>query len=81
MKRIISILVIVAGLLIEAGATNSPVLVQVGRQGSSSRHSSNPTLLSDVFAELLSRRLAIENLKPVFPGFVLDERRHLGIVA
>ena len=41
--------VIIAGLLIEAGATNSPVLMQVGPMGSSANHSSNPTLLTDVF--------------------------------
>ena len=46
--------VIVAGLLIEAGATNSPVLIQVGPPGggSSANHSSNPTLLSDVFVRV-----------------------------
>lgn len=44
--------VTLAGLLIEAGPTNSPVLVQVGPTGSSARHSSNPTLLSDVFVRV-----------------------------
>ncbi|HZE08375.1 MAG TPA: coagulation factor 5/8 type domain-containing protein, partial [Gemmatimonadaceae bacterium] len=41
--------VTIAGLLIDAGAINSPVLVQVGPPGSSANHSSNPSLLSDVF--------------------------------
>jgi hypothetical protein len=44
--------VTLAGLLVEAGPTNSPVLVQVGPSGSSKRHSSNPTLLSDFFVRV-----------------------------
>jgi len=44
--------VALAGLLIEAGPTNSPVLVQIGPSGSSARHSSNPTLLSDLFVRI-----------------------------
>ena len=41
--------VTIAGLLFDAGPTNSPVLLQVGPSGSSADHSANPTLLSDVF--------------------------------
>jgi hypothetical protein len=41
--------VTIAGLLIDAGTTNSPLLMQVGPPGSSANHSANPTLLSDVF--------------------------------
>ncbi len=44
--------VTLAGLLIEAGPTTSPVLVQIGPWGSSARHSSNPTVLSDVFVRV-----------------------------
>jgi hypothetical protein len=44
--------VTLAGLLIDAGPTNSPVLVQVGPSGSTVRHSSNPTLLSDLFVRV-----------------------------
>jgi hypothetical protein len=44
--------VIVAGILVEAGPANSPTLIQVGPPGSSANHSSNPTLLSDVFARI-----------------------------
>jgi len=44
--------VTLAGLLIEAGPTNSPMLVRIGPSGSSARHSSNPTLLSDVFVRV-----------------------------
>lgn len=44
--------VIVAGVLVEAGATNSPILVQVGPPGSSASHSINPSLLSDVFVRV-----------------------------
>jgi len=44
--------VTLAGLLIDAGPTNSPVLVQIGRSRSSVRHASNPTLLSDLFVRV-----------------------------
>ena len=44
--------VTLAGLLIEAGPANSPVLVQIGPSGSSARHSSNPTLVSDIFVRV-----------------------------
>jgi hypothetical protein len=44
--------VTLAGLLIEAGPTNSPVLVQIGPQGASARHLSDPTLLSDLFVRV-----------------------------
>jgi hypothetical protein len=44
--------VTLAGLLIDAGPTNSPVLVQIGPSGSSARHSSSPTLLSDLFVRI-----------------------------
>jgi hypothetical protein len=39
----------IAGILFDAGANNSPVLLQVGPNGSSANHSSNPTTLSDLF--------------------------------
>jgi hypothetical protein len=39
----------IAGLLFDAGSTNSSMLLQVGPSGSSADHSANPTLLSDVF--------------------------------
>ena len=41
--------VIVTGLLFDAGAINSPVLLEVGPEGSSANHSSNPTFLSDLY--------------------------------
>jgi hypothetical protein len=44
--------VTIAGVLIDAGETNSPVLMQVGPPGSSASHASNPTLLSDVFVRV-----------------------------
>ncbi|MFL5605056.1 MAG: coagulation factor 5/8 type domain-containing protein [Gemmatimonadaceae bacterium] len=44
--------VTLAGLLIDAGPIDSPVLVQIGPPGSSARHSSNPTLLSDLFVRV-----------------------------
>jgi hypothetical protein len=39
----------VAGLLIDAGTTNSNTLMQVGPAGSSADHAANPTSLHDVF--------------------------------
>lgn len=39
----------IAGLLIDAGAMKSPVLVQVGEPGSKARHIANPICLHDVF--------------------------------
>lgn len=39
----------IAGLLFDAGTTNSSVLLQVGPSGSTASHASNPTVLSDVF--------------------------------
>ncbi|MFI6072695.1 ricin-type beta-trefoil lectin domain protein [Actinoplanes sp. NPDC051343] len=42
----------IAGLLFDAGTTNSNVLLQVGPAGSSLSHSSNPTVLSDVFVRI-----------------------------
>ncbi|NUR94129.1 MAG: ricin-type beta-trefoil lectin domain protein, partial [Kribbellaceae bacterium] len=38
-----------AGLLVDAGTTNSGVLAEIGPSGSSADHSANPTTLSDVF--------------------------------
>ena len=38
----------IAGVLIEAGSTSSPTLLQVGPSGSSVDHSKNPTMLFDV---------------------------------
>jgi hypothetical protein len=42
----------IAGVLFDAGATNSPVLIQVGPTGSSASHAANPTSLHDVFARV-----------------------------
>ncbi|UWP87420.1 ricin-type beta-trefoil lectin domain protein [Dactylosporangium fulvum] len=39
----------VAGILFDAGTTNSPVLMEVGPNGSSASHAANPTSLHDVF--------------------------------
>jgi len=41
--------VVLAGLLFDAGATNSPVLLEVGPSGSSASHAANPTSLHDLF--------------------------------
>jgi len=39
----------IGGLMIDAGTTNSSVLMQVGPSGSSASHAADPTVLSDVF--------------------------------
>lgn len=44
--------VTIAGLFIDAGPVNSPVLMEVGPRGASADHARNPTLLSDVFFRL-----------------------------
>jgi hypothetical protein len=41
-----------AGVLFDAGAVNSPVLVQVGPPGSTASHAGNPTSLHDVYARV-----------------------------
>jgi hypothetical protein len=41
--------VAIAGLLIDAGPVETPVLVQVGPRGAKRDHSRNPTLLADIF--------------------------------
>ncbi len=38
-----------AGLLVDAGETASPTLVEIGASGSSARHAANPICLHDVF--------------------------------
>lgn len=44
--------VTVAGLLLDAGAVNSPVLLEVGPAGSSANHASNPIFLFDIFTRV-----------------------------
>ncbi|MFE0461636.1 ricin-type beta-trefoil lectin domain protein [Kitasatospora sp. NPDC058965] len=39
----------IAGLIVDAGTTNSPTLVQIGPAGAGADHSADPTVLSDVF--------------------------------
>jgi len=41
--------VVIAGILFDAGQVSSPILLQLGPQGSSTDHASNPTSLDDVF--------------------------------
>ncbi|MYX39704.1 sialidase [Streptomyces sp. SID89] len=41
-----------AGFLIDAGATNSDTLLQIGAPGSSADHSANPTTMQDVFVRI-----------------------------
>jgi hypothetical protein len=41
--------IIIAGLFFDAGAANSPVLLEVGAEGSKARHAENPISLHDVF--------------------------------
>ncbi|MEU0840763.1 RICIN domain-containing protein [Streptomyces sp. NPDC005962] len=42
----------VAGVLIDAGTTNSATLMEVGPTGSSANHATDPTVLSDVFLRI-----------------------------
>jgi hypothetical protein len=42
----------IAGLLIDAGTANSPLLMEVGPTGSSLDHSANPTSLHDIFVRI-----------------------------
>ena len=44
-----------AGLLFDAGTTNSPVLLRVGPTGSSAGHAANPTTVQDVFFRIGGR--------------------------
>lgn len=39
----------IAGLLIDAGPTNSPLLMEIGASGSSANHAANPTSLHDIY--------------------------------
>ncbi|WP_414719940.1 RICIN domain-containing protein [Umezawaea sp.] len=39
----------IAGILVDAGTTNSNLLMEIGPAGSSANHSANPTSLNDVF--------------------------------
>jgi len=41
--------IIIAGILFDAGATNSPVMLEVGSGKSKTRHTANPISLHDVF--------------------------------
>jgi hypothetical protein len=45
----------IAGLLFDAGTTNSPVLLQVGPNGSTASHAGNPTTIQDVFFRIGGR--------------------------
>jgi hypothetical protein len=42
----------VGGLLIDAGATNSPILLQVGEPGASASHAADPICLYDIFCRV-----------------------------
>jgi hypothetical protein len=45
----------IAGLLFDAGTVNSPVLLQVGPNGSAASHAANPTTIQDVFFRIGGR--------------------------
>lgn len=44
--------VTVSHLMVDAGVTNSPVLIRVGENGSTASHASNPTVLHDIFVRI-----------------------------
>ncbi len=48
--------VTIAGLIIDAGPVDSPVLLQVGSTGNSANHSANPTFLYDLIVRTGGRR-------------------------
>lgn len=39
-------------LMVDAGTTNTPVLIRVGETGSNASHASNPTVLHDIFVRI-----------------------------
>jgi hypothetical protein len=39
-----------------------------------------PTSCRDVFAEILEKRMSLRDLKPVFPGYTLDDKKRLGVI-
>lgn len=44
--------VTVSHLMVDAGITNSPVLIRIGENGSNASHASNPTVLHDIFVRV-----------------------------
>lgn len=44
--------VTVSHLMVDAGITNSPVLIRIGENGSTASHASNPTVLHDIFVRI-----------------------------
>ncbi|MCD1259884.1 S-layer homology domain-containing protein [Paenibacillus athensensis] len=52
----------IAGLLFEAGAVNSPVLLQIGAKGSSASHAANPTSLQDLYFRVGGDALALADV-------------------
>jgi hypothetical protein len=42
----------ISGILFDAGAVNSPTLLEVGPEGSSTNHAADPTFLYDIFARI-----------------------------
>ena len=44
--------IIVAGIMVDAGPVNSPVLLQIGERGSRNNHSSDPTTIHDVYCRV-----------------------------
>jgi len=51
----------VGGILFEAGASNSPTLLQVGELGSSGSHATNPVFLHDIFCRVGGASLGTAN--------------------
>ncbi|MEV8455273.1 coagulation factor 5/8 type domain-containing protein [Streptomyces sp. NPDC052095] len=41
-----------AGILVDAGPVNSPVLVEIGPEGASTAHAANPTTVQDLFVRI-----------------------------
>ena len=69
----------IAGLLFDAGPTNSPVLLQVGPAGSSASHAANPTSIQDVFFRIGGAGRRQGDHQPGRQQQQHDHRPHLGL--
>ena len=71
----------VAGLIVDAGTVNSPVLLRIGREGRQRRGGTggDPTALQDVFFRIGGPHVGKATLEPRGQQRRHDPRRHLGL--
>ena len=69
----------VAGIMFEAGTTNSPVLMEVGPAGSSASHAANPTSLHDVFFRIGGAARRQGHHQPADQQQQRDRRPHVAL--